>query len=77
MNKVGNDGLTPLLLVAKQGDLQMTQLLLRAAADKDKTNTEGSTPLLLACLGGNLEACFLKPFGLRSFCLLHDFFLDF
>ena len=44
----GGGGLTPLVLAAREGDLESTKLLLAAGADINQTTEYGWTPLLTA-----------------------------
>jgi len=44
----GGGGLTPLVLAAREGDLESTKLLLAAGADVNQTTEYGWTPLLTA-----------------------------
>jgi ankyrin repeat protein len=44
----GGGGLTPLVLAAREGDLESTKLLLSAGADVNQTTEYGWTPLLTA-----------------------------
>lgn len=49
-------GTTPLLVVARQGDLVTTQLLLEKGANPLHTTKSGHGLLHVAACGGNIEA---------------------
>jgi ankyrin repeat protein len=51
----GGGGLTPLVLAAREGDLESTKLLLAAGADINQTTEYGWTPLLTATNNRNYK----------------------
>ncbi len=52
----GANGLTPLMLAAAHGNLDLVQVLVEAGADVFTTDTQaGATPLHKACQGGSVE----------------------
>jgi ankyrin repeat protein len=48
--------LTPLMLAARQGDLELSRILVGAGADVNATAGDGKTALALAIFNGNYEA---------------------
>lgn len=54
VNKVNDDGETPLLLAVKRSNLVITQLLLDAGADPQCADINGVLPLHIAADGGDL-----------------------
>lgn len=53
---VNGDGLTPLMLTANRGNVDMIQLLVKQGAELDVQDHEGHTALMLAVLGGYEKA---------------------
>lgn len=56
-NSRGPDGITPLMIAAKNGNLDICQILIKMKADVNAKDKNGITPLLYAAEGGNLEIC--------------------
>lgn len=54
VNKVNDDGETPLLLAVRRSNLVITQLLLDAGADAQRADINGVLPLHIAAGGGDL-----------------------
>lgn len=55
VNKVSEDGTTPLRWAVQEGHLDIIQLLLSHGADINATDEEGQTPLYQAAADGNRE----------------------
>ena len=55
VNKVDNNGWTPLFWASTNGHLQMAKLLITNGAEVDKAGNNGGTPLILASALGRLE----------------------
>jgi len=49
------NGASPLIVAAKSGSVEMTQLLIQAKADIDMYDTHGMNPLIMAARSGHLE----------------------
>jgi ankyrin repeat protein len=55
VNAKTNDGRTPLMMAANQGDKYLTEVLIANGANINAKNNEGKTPLLLAKERGQKE----------------------
>ena len=55
MNAPDEDGRTPLLLAALNGDWETARKLMNAGAGVDAADSAGTTPLMAAAMHGNLE----------------------
>src|SRR5262245_4166569 len=53
VNAAQVDGATALLWAARQDDLEMADLLIRAGAKVSVANREGATPMMVAALNGS------------------------
>jgi len=51
-----NGAITPLFLAAKSGNAEMVELLIKAGADVNYTDTKGTTPLMVAAASGSEAA---------------------
>ncbi len=56
INARNNEGSTPIMIAAKEGNLETIQMLLDKGADINDRDNEGSTPLMLAVKKGRSEA---------------------
>jgi hypothetical protein len=55
VNDKSNTGFTPLMFVARQGDLEAATQLLNRGADVNAVSSDGSTPLLVATVRGHVD----------------------
>ena len=49
------DGLTPLMVAAYNGDMEMVDLLLKSKADVNAADSKGNTPLMIASANDDAE----------------------
>ena len=56
-NPARNDGYTPLHVAAKNGHLEICNLIIDSVNDKNPPTNRGVTPLCIAATNGHLEIC--------------------
>ena len=54
-DQAATDGMTPLIIAAQQGHLDIVRFLVEVGVAKDQAATDGMTPLIIAAQQGHLD----------------------
>ncbi|KAM4534675.1 pre-mRNA splicing regulator USH1G [Fundulus diaphanus] len=74
LNAPDEDGMTPTLWAAYNGNLEALRLIVARGGNPDKCDIWGNTPLHLAAANGHLDCLFfLVSFGANIWCLDNDY----